>query len=218
MSMKHCYLFSGLGVDERVFQYVDLPDCNVHFIKWIPPVKKESIEDYASRLLAQIETVEPVLVGLSFGGMVAIEVAKLIKTEKVILISSAKTKNEIPFYYRLAGMLNLHQLLPAGLMKQGNFISYWIFGISNKRDKELLNAILKDTDAGFLTWAIDKIVNWKNTRVPNNLIHIHGTADRILPIGFVAPDERIVGGGHFMVVDKAGQVSELLRKYLARVS
>ena len=91
------YILSGLGADEKVFQRLDFSGVSVTFIKWLPSQAEESIGDYASRLLPQITTPHPILLGLSFGGMVAIEIAKQIDTEKVILISSAKTKNEITF-------------------------------------------------------------------------------------------------------------------------
>ena len=100
--MKTVYVFSGLGADERVFHKIDFSGYDVHFIKWITPQKNESIESYALRLTSQITKPLPVLIGLSFGGMMAVEVAKHIATEKIILISSAKSKNEIPFYFRTA--------------------------------------------------------------------------------------------------------------------
>jgi pimeloyl-ACP methyl ester carboxylesterase len=95
---KELYIFSGLGADERVFQQLDFSGFSTTFIKWIVPQDTETIENYATRLLDQITTTKPTLIGLSFGGLIAVEVAKQIDTEKVILIASAKTKNEIPFY------------------------------------------------------------------------------------------------------------------------
>ncbi len=112
---KELYIFSGLGADERVFQRLDFPGFSTTFIKWIVPQDKETIENYATRLLDQITTTNPTLIGLSFGGLIAVEVAKQIDTEKVILIASAKTKKEIPFYYRFAGQLGLQKLLPTRL-------------------------------------------------------------------------------------------------------
>jgi hypothetical protein len=48
--MKNIYFFSGLGADERVFQYVDLSFCNPIFIKWNLPFENESIENYAAKI------------------------------------------------------------------------------------------------------------------------------------------------------------------------
>jgi hypothetical protein len=56
--------------------------------------------------------------------MMAIEVAKHIKTDKIIIISSVKNKYEIPFYFRWAAAINLHNLLPVNYLKRANIISY----------------------------------------------------------------------------------------------
>ena len=105
--MKDIYLLSGLGADHRVLQDLDFSGYNITFIKWIQLIKNESIEDYAKRLTEQIITQNPIIIGLSFGGIMAVEIGKLIDTERIILIASAKTKFEIPFYYSFAGSLGL---------------------------------------------------------------------------------------------------------------
>ncbi|WP_221394889.1 hypothetical protein [Dyadobacter sp. NIV53] len=94
---KEIYIFSGLGADERVFQRLDFSESSAIFIKWIIPLNNETIEHYATRLLDQIHTTQPVLIGLSFGGIMAVEVAKQIDTEKIILIASAKIKKKFHF-------------------------------------------------------------------------------------------------------------------------
>ena len=85
--MREIYLLSGLGADERVFDFLDLSQYKVNYIRWIIPLKNELITDYASRLCTQIHSARPLLIGVSFGGMIAIEIGKLIPTEKIILIS-----------------------------------------------------------------------------------------------------------------------------------
>jgi len=77
-----------------------------------------------------------------------------------------------------------------------------------------LTEILKDTDENFLGWAIDKIVNWKNTLIHKNRKHIHGTKDRILPIAFVKFDLIIVNGGHFMTINKFEELNIVLEKLI----
>lgn len=212
--MKKIYVLSGLGADKRVFKYLDFSSCEVTFIDWIIPLDKETIEEYAKRLSKQITSPKPIIIGLSFGGMMAVEIGKLLETEKIIVIASAKTKNEIPFYYKLAGSLKLHKLLPTKLMKQANIFSYWLFGISSTEDKKLLSAILHDTDEAFLKWAIEIIVTWKNNYIPINTKHIHGTWDRILPIRFVKCDIRIQSGGHFMTINKFEQLNVEINKLI----
>lgn len=208
------YIFSGLGADERVFQRLDFFGFSTTFIKWIVPQDKETIENYATRLLDQIKTTKPTLIGLSFGGLIAVEVAKQIETEKVILIASAKTKKEIPFYYRFAGQLGLHKLLPTRLLKNSNFITNWFFGTTSNFEKQLLKQILIDTDPIFLNWAIDKVACWKNQTQTKNIFHIHGTSDRILPLSFVKCNSIIKNGGHLMTLNKAEVLNQILRQQI----
>jgi len=211
---KELYIFSGLGADERVFQRLDFSGFSTTFIEWIVPQDKETIENYATRLLDQIKTTKPTLIGLSFGGLMAVEISKQIDTEKVILIASAKTKKEIPFYYRFAGQLRLHNLLPIRLLKNSNFISNWFFGTSSTCDTQLLKQILIDTDPTFLKWAIDKVARWTNQTQTKNIFHIHGTNDKILPLSFVKCDSTIQNGGHLMTLNKADELNQILRQQI----
>lgn len=211
---KKLYIFSGLGADERVFQRLDFSGFTTTFIKWIVPQDKETIENYATRLLDQITTTKPTLIGLSFGGLIAVEIAKQIDTEKVVLIASAKTKNEIPFYYRFAGQIGLHKLLPTRLLKSSNYLINWFFGTSSTFDKQLLKQILIDTDPTFLKWAIDKVALWTNQTQTKNIFHIHGTSDRILPFGFVKCNSTIKDAGHLMTLNKADEINQIIRQQL----
>lgn len=200
--MRNVYFFSGLGADERIFQNLDLSFCNPIFIKWNLPFKNESIESYATRLLEQINDENPILIGVSFGGIMVVEVGKLIKTEKIIIISSAKTKHEIPSYYKILGKIKANKILPVSLLQKFKKVNHFIFGISSKEEKILLNKIIEDTNPIFLHWAIDKIIHWQNETILPNLIHIHGADDKILPIKFIKADYPIKSGGHFMVLQQ----------------
>jgi len=211
---KEIYFFSGLGADERVFQFLNPEGCKPIFIRWIRPEENEPVERYASRILPQIKSTKPVLVGLSFGGIVAIEIARLIETEKVILISSVKTRNEIPYYLRLTGNFYLHKILPAWFYKKAKRPAFWFFGTESQTEEELLSSIIDDTDWHFAKWATDEFLHWKNAAPISNVIHVHGTCDRILPYRFVKADIAVNHGGHFMVVSKGSKLSEILTKIL----
>ena len=213
--MRKVYVFSGLGADERVFKFLDWGvDNQPIFIKWIEPLKNEPLKDYVLRLSSQIESPNPILVGMSFGGILAVELSKQIDTNKVILISSIKTKAELPFYYRILGFLNVPKWFPLSFLLKGNQIIYNFFGIKNRTEKMLLKNILRDTPISFLKWALQRTANWKNTTIPSNLIHIHGGADHILPYRFVKADITIEKGGHFLIVNKAKELSRILKDIL----
>ncbi|MFN8260327.1 MAG: alpha/beta hydrolase [Chitinophagales bacterium] len=212
--MKNVYFFSGLGADERVFQYVDLSFCHPVFIKWNLPFQDESIESYALRLSEQIRDPHPILAGVSFGGMMAIEIAKLIQTEKVILISSAKTRFELPPNFRGAGKINAHKIIPTTLLQKATAINHLLFSVTSEVEKALLDKIISDTHPEFLLWAIDKIVHWENEFIPEHFLHIHGAKDRILPCSYIQADYVIPEAGHFMIVQQAAAISKIMAHHL----
>ena len=146
--------------------------------------------------------------------MIATEIAKQIKTEKIILISSIKSKEELPFLYRLAAFLNLNKFVPQQLYKQTNLFIYWLFGAKTKEDKNLLKAVLQDMDLHFVVWAVNEILNWKNKFIPNNLFRIHGSGDKLLPIKESLNFYQIKNGSHLMVLNKADEVSAALKQIL----
>src|SRR5690606_32243200 len=144
--MREIYLLSGLGADKRVFDFVDFSGFNVNHVDWITPTDNESIESYANRLLGQIKTHRPTLIGVSFGGIMTVEIAKKIETEKIILISSAKTRFDIPFYFRIVGQLRINKLIPTTIYKSVNSLTYWFFGTETRKENELLKTIINETD------------------------------------------------------------------------
>ena len=208
--MKNIYIISGLGADKSVFSRLDFGENNIVFIDWIPVKENEPIIKYAQRLLAQITTPNPILIGLSFGGIMAVEIAKLIPVEKLILISSAKTKYEIPFSYRLLGKLKLNKILPVKLFFATNQLTYFIFGVKEKRDQAILSANIKNTNIVFFRWAINQILNWENTENEFPIFHLHGNKDYILPFSKIKNAVEIIGGGHLMVLTHPAEVSTAL--------
>ncbi len=205
-----------MGADKRAFKYLTFPEnCIIRYVEWADYNGCKGIPDYAIRLKEQIITNENnVFIGLSFGGMVAQEVARIIRPDQLILISTTQSRKEIPLLYRLMGYSGVQFLLPASFL-QKNPITFKLFGIKSERDKRLLQKILDDTDLKFLKWAIIACLKW-NPQDRLKAYHIHGDSDKIVPLKWVTPNEVIGGGGHFMVVDKAEEVSEILRSKLKR--
>ena len=211
-TQKYIYCVSGLGADARVFQKLEFQGYQPVHICWEEPEKQESIADYVKRLTEQITSEQPILIGLSFGGIVAIEIAKQIATEKVILISSTKNQKEVPTYFQIFRWLPIHRLFPAKfLLWLGQLFATWFFSLETQDECQLLKAILSDTNANFMKWAIDQVINWKNELIPSNLFHIHGESDRIFPFSFVHEDFSVAKGGHFMIMNRAEYISNLIQ-------
>jgi len=214
-ALKDIYCVSGLGADERVFQKLRFEGYRPIHIKWIEPEAKESISDYTKRLATQIKAERPILIGLSFGGIIAVEIAKNVATEKVILISSTKNQQEVPFYFQIFRWLPIYLLIPARfLLWVGQIFAAWFFSLESIDERKLLKAILFDTDARFMKWAMHQVVTWKNELIPENIYHIHGESDRIFPYRFVREDFNVKKGGHFMIMNQAEYISNLIQKII----
>lgn len=213
--MQTIYCISGLGANEKVFQFLDLSFAKPVFINWIPPFKDETLSQYAMRIKeAFIHDSEPVIIGLSLGGMLAVEIAKAVPSATVIVISSSKTKKEIPFYWRVFRYAPLYKILPDWLVKRSSNIQQYFLGVRLEATKEYLKDVLEQTDLQFYRWAVHALLTWDNKIIPSNIIHIHGTKDNLLPYRYVSADITIKNGGHLMIVENAEEVSACLKQVL----
>lgn len=199
------YTISGLGADKRVFDYLKLNLDIVH-LDWIKNIANESIKEYAFRLSRKINTQEEfILIGVSFGGLVAVEISKILNPKLTILISSAQTRYELPYIYRLLGKTKIVNLVPVFLLKTANSFVTYMFGT---KEKKLLKSIIKESDAALSKWAVIQLLNWENITKIKNCRKISGEKDKIIPS--CKNDIIIKGGGHLMIVDKAEEISEII--------
>jgi len=207
------YGISGLGADKRVFQNLTI-ECELIPIDWIEPKKNETIEEYSIRLSRKINTTERFgIVGVSFGGLVAVEMSKKLNPVLTILISSAETNKELRAIYRIFGKSGLVNLIPTKLFDPPRGIANWIFGAKNK---QLLNQILDDTDLNFAKWAVRALVNWKNEeRLINPILKIGGTHDKLIPPKDINT-KLIEQGEHFMIVDRADEISGIINEEIRK--
>lgn len=204
------YLFSGLGADKKAFQLMDFTDYRVQYIEWLIPEPKEPISDYAQRIGRQIDEGNFMFIGLSFGGVVAQELAKFYPPQKIILISSVKSTLEIPWYFRFLGAWNLLRFIPIRFLKNGGTVANWFFGTTSLEERQLLQNILRDTNPIFLKWALHQLANWKYLASKNRPIHFHGSRDRLLPIALIKDAVIVDGGGHLMVFAKPLELSRMI--------
>ncbi len=211
--MQKVYFISGLGADKRAFSFLDLSFCEPVFINWLPPKPKETLEAYAARLQATITEPTPIIVGLSFGGMLATEMAKNDSNAKVVIISSNKTTAEFPFWLKIGKYLPIYQWLPDIAFTTTKLGVYWFMGAKTDTEKAAIKAIVNDAKVDFYKWAIGAILHWQNREVPKNVFHVHGTSDKTLPFFLTkSVDVSIKGGEHLMIMNKAAEISALLLK------
>lgn len=213
---KHIYLISGLGADERVFCNLAFPEgYEVHHLPWIKPLSPdEPISEYASRIARRIVHPNPVLLGLSFGGIMCIEIARQIPVEKVILLSSVKHHGELPPWYNGLARLVLRRLPDRLLFSRRRFVVRLFMQATTAEEKQLLNDYLARKDYAYTRWALDAMLHWQNEWIPPGCVHIHGSSDRPFPRRYVHPTHTITKGGHFMIMNRATEINRILEREL----
>lgn len=216
--MKKIYCISGLGADHRVFERLELPGYDLVPVEWLKPNQGETLAGYAERLQEQIiDRDPPIIMGLSFGGVVALELSKLINPALTILISSVKSRKEIPPYYKALGKTGLDKAVPFKNNRVIRKIARSFQGITTDEDRELFDAIMNVTEMGFAKWAVGQFLRWQGCQSVGKVVHLHGSADRIIPAKFVKPDFLIEDGSHFMIVIKANEIQNELARILSEL-
>jgi pimeloyl-ACP methyl ester carboxylesterase len=210
------YLFPGLGSDERIFEKIKLNDNYeiVNIVYPIPP-KKCTMRDYALLVCDQIDTTgQYIFIGVSIGGMICVELADILKPEKVIIISSAKCRQELPLRYRFQKSIPINRIVPAGLMKGGAKILQPIVEPDRNKNKKTFKAMLHSKNKKYLKRSVDMIIHWNRKDYNKEVIHIHGTKDHTLPIRHLKATHTIKKGSHMIALTQGDEMNALILSIL----
>lgn len=205
------YLLPGTGADCRLFDKLDFPFDTVH-LEFPMPEKKMSLRDYALSFIPRIDTDRDfILIGVSLGGMICTELSDTLSPGRVIIISSAKERAELPHRYRFQKFLPLNQALPAGIIHRGSRLVAPLVEPERKADT-LFRSMITKKDPQYLKWAVNMIIDWDRKGYDSSIVHIHGDRDHTLPIRKVACDHPVPGGTHMMVWFSADEINKLINE------
>ncbi|MDO6674765.1 alpha/beta hydrolase [Tenacibaculum sp. 1_MG-2023] len=215
MPKTHLYFVPGLAANTKIFERISLPKehFELHFLDWMIPTSiDESIEEYAERLCAKIQHKNPVLIGVSFGGIMVQEMSKIIDCKKVIIISSVKSNKEFPKRFKLVQVTKAYKLFPSKIISNIESYERYFFNDYLKKRAELYKIYLSIRDKKYLQWAIYNVLHWKQKESIPDIIHIHGKKDEVFPIKHIKNSIEIENGTHVMILNKAKTISEILKK------
>jgi esterase/lipase len=210
---KHIYFVPGLAANSSIFKYLNFPEerFELHFLEWLIPTSvNENIEDYAKRMAAFVTEENSVLIGVSFGGIMVQEMNNYLKLDKLIIISSVKCRNELPKRLKVIQKTKAYKIVPTKVIANIENFSMLAFGEFAKKRIQLYNEFLSVRDETYLAWAIENVLNWKQTKPIENMIHIHGTEDHIFPINHIKNCIPIEKGTHIMILNKAKAISKII--------
>lgn len=213
---KQVYLIPGLGASIRIFEYLRFTEnAEIHFLEWISPLNsQEDIRSYADRMAKSISGENIILIGVSFGGVIAQEIARFRDVEKIVLISSIKSSKELPMRLKWIKYSKLYYLAP--LLSYIKFDSgrLSVPGKLLKRKVYLYARYMCIKDKMYLLWATRQMLYWKEQASEIPLIHIHGSKDQIFPVRNLSDFIEIKDGSHAMILTKSRNISKIINKIL----
>jgi len=220
-------LLPGVGADERLFepQREAFPDC--HTPGWLPPEFQphkppESLTHYAGRMAEAIRPLcaadrTVVIGGVSFGGMVAYEAARLLPVDCVVQMASCRSPSGVRALLRHTR--SVASVVPEGTLRAAKaFSPLAVEMLMNLRAKQrrLFVDMFKASDNRFMKWALTSILAWQPSPPPDAPVwQIHGGRDLLLPVRQVNADEVIPEGGHMINITHPAQVNAFIHRAVA---
>lgn len=218
-AIQRVYLLPGQGSDHRIYSNIVFPDgvdtVQLHFLQ---PALNESMEAYATRMAAQIDTTLPfAIIGVSLGGMVTMEMSDIVHPDTIILLSSATSSEEIPGLYHYFEGHPIYQYIPPPVIKYATFILQPVYEPDRSAERAICNSMIYRKDADFMRDAVHMIVTWdrmESENVHTPVLQIHGTADHTLPVDAVDAHIYIENGSHMMTLTRGAELTPIIAKAL----
>jgi hypothetical protein len=213
MSKIPVYFMPGLAASPAIFENIKLDEneFEVVLLEWKIPFKGEILQDYAKRISEDITRPNPVIIGVSFGGILVQEISRIISVRKTIIISSVKSNKEFPTTFKWAKLTHIYKIFPTTILQ--NIESYIPESINNKYlkgRKGLYKKFLSVRDKVYLEWSIEQVVLWDRSEPDPDVIHIHGSKDEIFPIKYIQDCIVVEKGTHIMIVNRFRWFNEKL--------
>lgn len=198
-------MMPGMAANPSIFERIDLPDeeYKVIWLSWKIPKKDEPLSSYAERMVEEVVKNEPiVLIGVSFGGVLVQEMSKLVAIKRLIIISSVKTKHELPKRMKIARDTGVYKILPTSLLDYITHIEKLPVGNLVRKRLKLYQQYLSVNDKVYLDWAIEEMLCWEQEQPIEDIVHVHGDEDLVFPIKNIENCIVIPKGTHIMVLNK----------------
>jgi thioesterase domain-containing protein len=214
--LVHVYFMPGMAANPSIFEYIKLPEniYKTHYLEWMIPFEDETLQNYAQRMCENIKQNNPVLIGVSFGGILVQEMAKQISVHKLIVISSITNKYQLPKRLQFAKATKAYKLMPTKLLSNLDLLEKYAYGDFFKKRMELYKKYLSVNDKQYLDWAIEQVVCWEQEETPKNITQIHGDNDGVFTNSITDQTIVVPGGTHIMILNKHKWFNEHLPKLI----
>lgn len=186
-----------------------LPTAEV--VPFIDPEPNESLHSYAQRMSTQFP--KPCLIGgVSFGGIVAQEISRVIQPAGCIVIASIQQPSELPLKLRLCRLLG-KRFCSWGLNTLGTVANAIPDSIRNSSTASL--TVLSCASGQWERWVASSVLSWSpESPLATPLLHIHGDADTIFPLRYTHPDVIVPNGRHDLPRSHPVAVADAIQRFV----
>jgi len=209
------YMMPGMAANTSIFDFIKLGNSfEIHRLAWFPPKEDETLTAYAQRMCEKVTHPNPVLVGVSFGGILVQEMSKIISCRKVIIISSVRSRKEFPIHMRITRKTKAYRFFPTQWVDNLEDFVAFVFGPAARKRMDLNKKYLSVRDPKYLKWSLEAFFNWEHKEPLPNVVHIHGTYDLVFPIFYLKDYIAVPKGTHVMIVLRARWFNRNLPKII----
>lgn len=209
------YLLPGMTPDDRIFDRLLPLLPNVTVLDWLDPQTDESLAHYAQRVAADIPTSQCFIGGVSFGGIVAMEISRMIRPYGCFLVSSIRSPRQLPPWLRIWRFAAGHNC--QGLLNTVGHCASVVPGRVRTRSTARLTRLAGNAGA-WHRWATSAVLGWQpDPETPGvPICQIHGDADKTFPIRYTDPDVIVPNGGHVLPLTHPHAVADAMLTVIAK--
>ena len=199
-----------MGANRRLYENYRLPG-RVHYLEWEYVAGLKTLGDYARHLAQKINTQNNIIVGSSMGGMMAVELSKIIRPSLTVLISAPTGRQQFPRSLKLLDFIGLHRALsPASLFKLTQLCDTFM-GFKREEQRAMFYEMMHSNGPDFLHFSVKAVLGWKNFTAPEGpFIQIIGDEDRLFDIQKIPGAIALKGSGHFSTYEKSDEIGSII--------
>lgn len=208
MPLPPVYLVPAPDMDERAVRSIQVEGREVVALKLEPLHRGTDLETFLANLRAQIHHERPALLGFCYGGVLALELARRLDVERVVLVSGVTHHRDLAPSRKL--LAKLYVGLPTGPLRiLGPALSFFVNNIL--RIKIHIPRVWQKTEQN--KFLLQHALAFEGSARDLPIVRIHGSHDLLLPLTptlLSSAPHLIEGGGHFLFIDKPKELRELL--------
>jgi pimeloyl-ACP methyl ester carboxylesterase len=192
----------GAGADMYGAPWRRIPAAR--YLDWPSLRGERSLRDIAERIVSDHGIVSTdVPCGVSLGGIVALEIAELLRCDCVILVSSAVSPSELN-----RALVGLAQLAHPLLIRGTQALAACLPG--------LLPRIYRQSDPRFVAATCRFLRRWKGYHGDAKILRVHGDRDRVIR----CPREGVIipGAGHLTAIAQAPECAAAVERLIASLT